>query len=168
MPKKKRNTPSKNSVSGSTGLAADKANPPPASPTPRSPTPTPTPESSASTSVPVEPPPPPPAPNSGAAHTNGTDPVDLKARADASKEQGNVFFKSKEYEKAVGLYTEAISESGHSTWNFRQLGSTPLAREDGVRAAKSVTWSYGLSKPLGIPAHCSRMERIVAVARTTK
>ena len=111
MAKKKKNTPPKKSLSESTGLAPDTVNPPPASPTPGSPTPQP--ESDAPTSVPVELPQPPPTSDPGVVDTNGTDPAGLKTRADASKEQGNVFFKNKDYEKAVGLYTEAISESVH-------------------------------------------------------
>lgn len=111
MAKKKKNTALKKSLSESTGLAPDAVNPPPASPTPGSPTPPP--ESDAPTSAPVEPPQPPPTSDPEVVHTNGTDQDDLKARADASKEQGNVFFKNKDYEKAVGLYTEAISESLH-------------------------------------------------------
>jgi hypothetical protein len=110
MPKKKKSAPSKKSVSQSTGLAADTANGPPASPTPSPPTPTP--DGHPSTPEPIEPPKPQPDTNPGG-DTNGTDQVDLKVRADASKEQGNVFFKNKDYAKAVGLYTEAISESGH-------------------------------------------------------
>jgi len=110
MAKKKKATPLKKSVSELTGLATDTGNLPTPSPTPVPPTPTP--ESHASTSASVEPQPQ-PTPNSGDVHTNGTDHEDLKARADASKEQGNVFFKNKDYGKAVGLYTEAISESGH-------------------------------------------------------
>ena len=111
MPKKKKSSTPKKTVSESTGLAADTALPPPASPTPGSPTPIP--ESTASASAPVEPPPPPLAANSEDVHTNGTDQPDLKARADASKEEGNDFFKNKDYGRAVGLYTEAISKSGH-------------------------------------------------------
>ena len=109
MAKKKKSATTKNSVSESPGLAADTAN---ASPTPGSSTPAP--ESRASTTAPVEPPQPQLAPDSDGVQTNGTDqPEDLKTRADALKDQGNVFFKSKDYAKAVGLYTEAIREFGH-------------------------------------------------------
>jgi len=112
MGKKKKPTVLKKSVSESTSLAADTANLSSASPTPGPPTPTP--ESHPSTSAPIEPPQPEPVTNSGGVETNGTDqPQDLKTHADALKEQGNDFFKNKHYEKAVGLYTEAISESGY-------------------------------------------------------
>lgn len=111
MAKKKKSNAPKKSGSESTSLAADAANPPSASPTPSLSTATP--ESLVSTSAPIEPPQPQPASDSDV-QTNGVDQVeDLKTRAGALKEQGNVFFKNKDYGKAVGLYTEAISESGH-------------------------------------------------------
>lgn len=112
MGRKKRTTASK-SVSESTSLAADAVNPPPGPGSPTPVPPTPTPDSRASTSTLVEPPQPQPTPDSEDVQTKGTDqPEELKTRADALKEQGNVLFKNKEYGKAVGLYSEAISEFG--------------------------------------------------------
>lgn len=117
MAKKKKSTAPKKSGSESTSLAADTTNAPSTSPTPSLSTPTP--ESFVSTSGPLELPPPQPAPDSRDVQTNGTDQAeDLKTRADALKEQGNTFFKNKDYDKAVGLYTEALSESGHYNPRF--------------------------------------------------
>jgi DnaJ family protein C protein 7 len=112
MTRKKKSAASKKLASESSSLTADTANQPPVSPTPGPSTPIP--ESQASSSTLVEPPQPQPAPGPDDVQTDDADEVeDVRTQADTLKEQGNVFFKNKDYTRAVGLYTEAISESGH-------------------------------------------------------